>query len=486
MRRTPARGGAGVGLVTIAIAVAAVLSMFAQNRDLRRTFAASDFTAFYCGGTVVRERLDPYRAAPLEACERARTAAPGSVALPEGLDPAPVPGYVLALFVPLSLLPFAAAAVVWYALLIAAVVATVEVLRALTALPRAAIAAAVLGTDVVASVTYGQLTPLATLGIAAAALALARGRRRIAGAACALAMLQPQVALAPVASLLLWAPRARIVVVAVGALLGLIALGAIGLAANIEYVRSVIGAQALAEAPFDIQFSLTWLLIFFGSGESAALHVAAVEYVAMLVGGVLLGRLLAIRLNLPEALVVVPAATAVLGGTYLHVFQLVAALPCALVLAARVRAARVPAWIAVALLAVPWESTGSRIVLVLSAVAVATIAVVALSARPPAVRVLAACAAVAFVVLEPVVAARAPSTIVRPAPSSAALLATGVDPNLAPTVHGLALRARPQRVEASWRTLAKKTPEWAGLAALFAALVAAAAAAAKRRTDVNA
>ncbi len=485
MRRTAARGRSAVGLVTIAIAVAAILSMFAQNRDLRRTIGASDFTAFYCGGTVVRERLDPYRAAPLETCERARTVAPGSVALPAGLVPAPVPGYVLALFVPLSLLPFAAAAIVWYALLIAAVVATVEVLRALTALPRAAIVAAVLGTDVVASVTYGQLMPLAALGIAAAALALARGRPRIAAVACAVALLQPQVALAPAASLLLWVPRARIVVAGGCALLGLISLGAIGLAANVEFARSVIGTQALAEAPFDIQFSLTWLLVFFGSGESAALHVASVEYVALVVAGVLLGRLLAIRLKLPEALVVVPAATALLGGTYLHVFQLVAALPCALVLAARVRAARVPAWIAVALLAVPWESNNSRLILALSAVAVAVIVVTALSQHAAAVRVLAACAAVAFVALEPVAAERVPSTIVRPAATAETFLATGVDPNLAPAVHGLALRARPRRVEASWRLLAKKTPEWAGLAALFAALVAAASAA-KRRTGVNA
>ena len=82
--------------------------------------------------------------------------------------------------------------------------------------------------------------------------------------------------------------------------------------------------------------------MFFGSGESAALHVAWVEYVAVLVAGVLLGGVLANRLGLREALVVVPAAAAVLGGTYLHVFQLAAALPCALVLAARVPAARVP------------------------------------------------------------------------------------------------------------------------------------------------
>ena len=168
--------------------------MLAQSRDPRRTFAAGDFAAFYCGATVVRERADPYRAAPLEACERARTVAPGTEALPDGVDPAPVPGYVLALFVPFSLLPFPVAAVVWYALLIAAVVATVELLHALTAFPRAVLAAAVLGTGVVSSVTYGQLSPLAALGIAAAALSLSRDRPRRAALACALVLLQPQVA----------------------------------------------------------------------------------------------------------------------------------------------------------------------------------------------------------------------------------------------------------------------------------------------------
>ena len=463
-----------------------MLSLLAQGHDLRRTLANGDFAAFYCGGTVVRERLDPYRAAPLEACERARTVAAGAVPLPDGIDPAPVPGYVLALFVPLSLLPFAFAAVIWYALLLAAVVVTIELLYALTELPRAVLAASVLGTDIVASVTYGQLSPLATLGIATAALSVSRWRPRRLALGCALMLLQPHVAIAPVASLLLWVPRARIVVVAVCATLGLIALGAIGLGANIEYARSVVSTQALAEAPVDIQLSLTWLLVFFGSGESAALHVAWLEYVVMLVAGVLLAGLLANRLHRPEALVVVPAATAVLGGTYLHTFQLAAALPCALVLAARVPAARVPAWIAVGLLAVPWDATGSRIDVAMSAVALATIAWTALRGRVAAVRALAACAAVAFVAVEPVVLARVPDGIVLPAATRETFLATGVDPNLASGAHGLALRARPIRVEASWQTFAQKAPDWAGLAALLAALAAAAVAAAKRRTGFSA
>ena len=460
--------------------------MQAQSRNVGRVFASGDFPAFFCGGTVVRDRADPYRAAPLDACERARTLVPGTVSLPAGILPAPVPGYVLALFVPLSLLPFDVAAAIWYALLIAAVVVTVELLRALTALPRAAIAAAVLGTDIVSSVTYGQLAPLATLGIAAAALAVSRDRPRRAALACALVLLQPQVAIGPVASLFLWLPRTRVVIAGVSAVLALVSLGAIGLAANVEYARSVISAQALAEAPFDVQFSLTWLLVFFGTGESAALHIAWLEYVAMVVAGVLLGGLLANRLNVREALVVVPAATAVLGGSYLHVFQLAAAVPCALVLAARVPAARVPAWIAVALLAVPWEATGSRLVVALSAVAVATIAWTVLSGHAALVRALVACAAVGFVVLEPVAVAHVPNAIVRPAPAAATFLATGVDPSLASGAHGLALRARPQRVEASWRTFVQKTPHWAGLGALFAAIVAAAVAAAKRRPAVSA
>jgi hypothetical protein len=145
----------------------------------------------------------------------------------------------------------------------------------------------------------------------------------------------------------------------------------------------------------------------------------------------------------------------------------------------------VPAWIAVALLAVPWEATGSRLVVAMGAVAVATIAWTVLSAQPALVRVLAACAAVAFVALEPVAVAHVPNAIVRPAPAAATFLATGTDPNLASGAHGLALRARPQRVEASWRTFVQKTPQWAGLGALFAAIVAAAVAAAKRRPALS-
>ena len=459
--------------------------MLAQDRNVRGVFASGDFNAFYCGATLVSAHIDPYLATPLESCERARTLVPGVTPLPAGISPAPVPGYVLALVVPLSLLPFVVAAAVWYAFLIATVIVTVELLRALTALPRAAIAAAVLGTDIVASVTYGQLAPLATLGIAAGALALSRDRPRRAALACALVLLQPQVAIGPIASLLLFQPRTRVAVAGVCAVLGLVSLGAIGLAANVEYMRSVVSAQALAEVPFAIQFSLTWLLTFFGTSDVVALRIAWIEYAGMLVAGVLLGGLFAKRLNLREALVVVPAATVLLGGTYLHVFQIAAAIPCALVLAARVKAARVPAWIAVALLAVPWEAMGSRLIVALSAVAVATIAWTALSGRPALVRTAAACAAVAFVVLEPIAVAHVPNTIVRPAPAVAGLLATGVDPRLASGAHGVALRERPQLVEASWRTFAQKIPQWAGLGALFAALGAAAVAAAKRRPALS-
>jgi hypothetical protein len=169
------------------------------------------------------------------------------------------------------------------------------------------------------------------------------------------------------------------------------------------------------------------------------------------------------------------------------VFQLAAAVPCALVLAARspVAAVRALAWIAVALLAVPWESMGSRLVIAMSAAAIVTIVWTANAARPAAVRVAAACCAVAFLLLEPIAVAHVPDAVVRAAPAPRSFLATGVDPSLASTAHGVALRARPSRVEASWRTFARKTPEWAGLAVLLAAMAAAAVAAGKRRPALS-
>ena len=133
-----------------------------------------------------------------------------------------------------------------------------------------------------------------------------------------------------------------------------------------------------------------------------------------------------------------------------------------------------------ALLAVPWEATGSRLILALSAVALATIAWTALRGYGARVRVLAAS--------PPWRSSRwnrsrsgtfRPPSCERRRPRG--FLATGVDPALASGAHGVALRARPRRVEASWRTFAQKTPEWAGLAALFAASRAAGVAAASRR-----
>src|SRR5579871_2501908 len=91
------------------------------------------FGAFYCGGTLVRERANPYRVEPLRTCERALQSY--QYDHDDVVEPVPLPGFALLPFAALSLLPFTIALYAWVAFLVACTLAAVVWLRALTGLP---------------------------------------------------------------------------------------------------------------------------------------------------------------------------------------------------------------------------------------------------------------------------------------------------------------------------------------------------------------
>jgi hypothetical protein len=463
----------------VLVVLATVLSLYAADHSPRVTLARSDFVPFYCAGALTPAGADSDFTAPLEGCERAAAAslAPGVTVGTGSVDPAPVPGYDIALFELPARLPFPVAAWLWQALLLVAILATVRVLHQLTKLPYVVVAAALLGTDMVASFTYGQIAPLATLALALAAQYVERERWRAAALAALATLIQPQLGLPVVLALFLWKPRTRVYLAAGVVLLAVISLGFLGIARNLAYVQSVLPAQGAAEVPFRIQYSLSWLLFFLGFDEAAAARAGLIDYGLMLVLGAALAGRVARTLNAPGALVAFPAALVLVGGSYTHQFQLSGAVPFAAILAAgsapRLRQLRRLGWVALILLAVPWQELDARIGLILAALALAALVPAALAGKSIAARggwtVLAILAVIGFM---PALA-RLPHANLRPAPSPASFSARGFDPRLASTQHGLRVREEPHSTDTSLAVLVGKLPLWFGLCALLGAGLAA-------------
>jgi hypothetical protein len=314
-----------------------------------------DFGAFYCAGAVLAAGGDPYRAEPLGACERRPKAAIFRPGLPGLVTPAPLPPYALAPFVLLSRLPFAAASGVWWAVVLGAVAVTVAAMRRLTCLSPTLLIAALALTDGYVSFCLGQVAPVAVAAIALAAALVSGGRERAAAAVLSVAMIEPHVGLPACLALFAWRPRTRPVFAVAGLCAVALSLLLAGSPTTIEYVREVLPAHALSEVANPKQFSLTYLLFRLGAAPGAALRAGEIWYVAMVAVGVVAGGLAAKRGRGAAAIVVIPPALALVGGPFVHIAQIAAGLPAALMLFAQARGtARIYLGLALGLLALPF------------------------------------------------------------------------------------------------------------------------------------
>ena len=134
-----------------------------------------DFRAYYCAASAQRNGENPYYAQPLHACESV-TPAPYYRPPRNVTVPAPYPPYALALFYPLTLLPFGAAMVLWWTILAGAILLAILALARLAAQPLAVAVAALglaLGLTAFAS---GNVMPLGFAAVLGAAYAMHRGR----------------------------------------------------------------------------------------------------------------------------------------------------------------------------------------------------------------------------------------------------------------------------------------------------------------------
>jgi hypothetical protein len=174
-----------------------------------------------------------------------------------------------------------------------------------------------------------------------------------------LGALEPHLAAPVWLALLLFVPRARVPLAVAGA--GLVGLSlAFGTGLSVEFITSVIPGHARSEAyNFPAQYSLTALLVMLGAPLRAALALGSLSYAVMLALGLALGAHLARRFDDPAFFVVTPLATVLIGGPFVHVHQMAAAVPLGLMLLGRLprRSASFAAVaFAVCALAVPWET----------------------------------------------------------------------------------------------------------------------------------
>lgn len=341
---------AGAAFAILAISAVA-FSLWQFSRFSSGTLL-SDFRAFYCAAQLQSRGIDPYRQEPLYRCEAAPTAAMLWSATGNVTDPAPLPPYTIAAFIPLQQLPFGAAALVWTGILICAWAVVAIVLRRITGYSWTVLCACLFFAAMM-SVSLGQIAPLAIAAICLAALLLSVQQFSWAGAAVATAMIEPHVALPACVAVFVSVPRSRLPMIGVG--LALLAMSLIfGVGRNLEYVHDVLPAHALSDVADVGQFSFTVLVHALGFSDRLATRAGTIWYPLMSLAGILAAVTLAKRANSLPLLAVLPMAFAVFGGVYVHWQQVVAAIPAALLL---LRGDREPFWplvAAVIALAVPW------------------------------------------------------------------------------------------------------------------------------------
>lgn len=315
---------------------------------------AYDFQAFYCAGAAVREHADPYRAQPLGACEHRVT--DGTYAAPARgvVLPAPQPGYDLAAFSELALLAFGAAKAVWGALLGVAIATAVYCVYRVSGLRPAIAGMAFAGSLVLPSFAFGEMFAFFAAAACLAMFFAQRAQWTCAGIAGAATLVEPHLGLPVCVCLAVWQPSTRAAMSVCVAVLCAVSIGALGLRENTEYLLNVLPLHALAEISSDTQLSLSVILHGLHVPDAMALRAGAVAYVLFALCGIAVAKALADRFTERAFLVAVPAAFATLGGTFMHVTEIFAAVPLTLLLLARAPEHRTRLLCALVLLSVPW------------------------------------------------------------------------------------------------------------------------------------
>lgn len=333
-----------------------------------------DFRAFYCAGASVRQHANPYHTEPLHTCEWSRTDEKLAAFSRQIIVPAPQPGYDMAAFALLSYLPFTAAAKLWTLLLLLCCSISVVAVQRLCKLSITVITVALWLSMIVPSIFLGELIPVCVAAVTVAAVCAKSGRWMLAGFCAAASLVEPHIGFPVCASMFLWAPRSRAAMITSLLILAAVSLVTLGIAANLEYLGIVLPTHALSEIGSDAQLSLSVALHWLGVPDALALRLGTLSYVGVAGAAIFLSRAISKRFSDNSLLVTVPAAFAVMGGVFIHVTETVLAIPLLLSLLRQVGPQVSLAAAGVVLLAVPWWSIATPMLLT-PATALAMVAV---------------------------------------------------------------------------------------------------------------
>lgn len=368
----------GLGLAALLVLVFFAARDFSRLGEALPWRTMDDFPDFYCAGQVLDRGASPYTYEPLRTCEHAVNAGTTFrgrlfAANPAIAIPAPQPAYDFLPLILLARMPFAAARM---NMAIAITLATVACMAGLVALgvPVLPAAAMLVLSALYASLNTGQIIPFALLALVLCGVALARGRDGLAGIFAALTAIEPTLGLPVILATFFFVPRARWVLAAMLAALAAGAISEVGLHGALAYVANVLPAHAASELHFPFQYSLTYVLAFFGTPESIALLAGGVSYAAFVIGGLLAAPSAARRYANRELLVFLPALACVIGGTFVHQEELCFAIPAlAIVTFASRGRGRVIGAAALCILSIPWIAVWSERPLLLSSVLVCVV-----------------------------------------------------------------------------------------------------------------
>lgn len=313
-----------------------------------------DFRAFRCGAAALLRGESPYAQAAIYPCESTDEAsfvyrARDGVALP-----APLPGYALAAIVPFALVPLGIAACAWSALLLLAFAFAVRCLGAV-GVPAAATLAVAGASVALVSLAFGELVPLSLAACCGCALALRRSHPAAAAGWAAMAAIEPHIG-GPLLLALAVRRSTRWFAAGFIALLALVHLAVLR-SQSLAYFTEVLPAHARAEMMRSSQYSLTWIVAALGASPTAALAAGFASYACAAVAGIVVARMLARRSGDDVFYAFVPPAFALAGGSFVHLAQMLVALPLALALARNAaRGVRRAAAASVVLLAIPWQT----------------------------------------------------------------------------------------------------------------------------------
>jgi hypothetical protein len=365
--------------VTLLAVCAILFSLYAFMRFSSGNLL-SDFRGFYCAAGLERQGIDSYRQEPLYRCEAQSTLPAMWRASGNVTDPAPLPPYALAVFVPLSLLPYAGAAALWSVLLLCAWLLVAVCMRRLAGVSWT-VAVCSLVFAAMMSVSLGQIAPLAIAAVVVAALLLELRRYAFAGAVAAIAMIEPHVALPVCVAMFFAFTRVRASMLLTGAAMLAIS-AAFGVARNAEYLGAVLPAHALSDVADVGQFSATVLAHAAGFADRVAMHIGTLWYALSCIAGIATAFGLRKTTGRDAMVALIPMAFAVFGGAYVHWQQVVAAIPALMVIAnsGRVRSSLYAA--ALVGLAIPWLYVVGWGFLIPGAVAIAALLVYDI-VRPP-------------------------------------------------------------------------------------------------------